>query len=173
MTPPVLVTAPTVPVVALADLKAHLRIDHDDENAILTKREASAVAYLDGWTGVLGRAIRPQQWRQEFSAGEFVRLAMPDVSAITVVALDSAGSEVSVTTTMKADYKGTWVEVYGAYDTLRVTYTCGMTATQIPDAEILVALMVERDHDRPIGPAYEAISRAIDFRIEAMRWMDF
>lgn len=177
MTPPVLVTAPTTPVVALADLRAHLRVDHLDDDAVITSLEAAAVAHLDGWTGILGRAIRPQVWRQEFAAGEPVRLAMPDVTTITVVAFDAAGDEVSVTATLKADYRGPWVDVVGAYDTLRVTYTCAMTATQLPAAQIAVKLLVGHWYANreavTVGAAPSELPFAVDALVKAMRWMNF
>lgn len=177
MTPPVLITAPTAPVVTLADLKAHLRVDHADEDAMIASLESAAVAHLDGWTGILGRAIRAQQWRQEFSAGEFVRLAMPDVSAITVAAFDSDGDAVSVTTTLKADYRGPFVELVGSYETLRVTYTCAMTATQLPAAQIAVKLLVGHWYANRetvvAGSSPAEMPFAADALIKAMRWVDF
>lgn len=177
MTPPVLVTAPTTPVVALADLRAHLRVDHLDDDAVITSLEAAAVAHLDGWTGILGRAIRPQVWRQEFAAGEPVRLAMPDVTTITVVAFDAAGDEVSVTATLKGDHRGPWVDVVGAYDTLRVTYTCAMTATQLPAAQIAVKLLVGHWYQNRetvnVGNIVNDMPYAVEALVAAMRWADF
>lgn len=58
-----LVTAPTVPVVTLADVKAHLRVDttaSDDHIQLLID---AATARFDGRDGVIGRALRPQTWQ--------------------------------------------------------------------------------------------------------------
>ena len=177
MRPPVLITAPTEPVVTLAELLAHLRVDHSDEDDMIVSLERAAVAHLDGWTGVLGRAIRPQVWRQEFGATEVVRLAMPDVTAITLAGFDEAGESVTVSGILKADYRGPWVEVTGAYHTLRVTYTCGMTAAQLPAAQIVVKLMVGNWYANReavvVGAAPAELPFAADALIKAMRWMDF
>jgi uncharacterized phiE125 gp8 family phage protein len=177
VTPPVLVTAPTTPVVALADLKAHLRVDHLDDDSVITSLEAAAVAHLDGWTGILGRAIRPQVWRQDFTAGEPVRLAMPDVTSITVAALDAAGGSVSVTATLRSDQRGPWVEIVGAYDRVQVTYTCAMTAAQLPAAQIAVKLLVAHwyaNRETAVtGTITAQLPFAVDALVKAMRWMDF
>lgn len=67
MAAPVLVTPPADPVVSLSDLKDHLRVDADDENDLIEALEQAAVAHLDGWHGILGRAIMAQVWSQSFA----------------------------------------------------------------------------------------------------------
>lgn len=78
--------APSEPVVSLTDIKAHLRVDHDDEDTSIEAMEAAAVAHLDGYRGILGRCIRRQKWRQDFTCGGTHRLALPDVLAVAVTA---------------------------------------------------------------------------------------
>lgn len=177
MTPPVLVTAPTDPVVALADLKLHLRVDGDDEDDLIEAMEASAVAHLDGWTGTLGRAIMPQTWRQEFTSAECARLALPDVSAVTVTGYDSAGDEVAVTSVLKRDYRGAYVEVTGSYATVRVDYTCAMAAAQLPAAQIAVKLLVGHWYQNretvSVGMSVSDMPYAVGALVAAMRWVDF
>ena len=172
MTPPKLITPPTVPVVALADLRAHLRVDAADEDALIVALETSAVAYLDGWTGVLGRAIRPQVWRQTFDAGECVRLAMPDVTATAVTARDAAGDVVSVTTTLVADHRGPVVKVTGAYATLQVDYTCEMPPTLLPAAQVAVKLLVAHwfANREAVGGQMAEVPLTVDALVTALRW---
>ena len=177
MTPPILVTAPTQRVVTVSELKAHLRVDHSDDDALIEGLEAAAVAHLDGWTGVLGRPIRSQQWRQEFTSSERARLAMPDVTEITVEAFDAAGDAVTVASTLMADYRGHWVEIVGGHDKARVTYTCGMKATQIPAAQMAVKLLVghwyENRETVALGASPQSMPFAVDALVTAMRWVDF
>lgn len=63
------VTAPASGIVTLAQVKEFLRIDEDEagENALLNTLIASASHHLDGYGGLLGRALITQGWRQRFS----------------------------------------------------------------------------------------------------------
>lgn len=56
-------TAPTVEVVTLAEAKAHLRVDHGDDDALIAAYLKAAVQHLDGRAGILGLALAPQTWR--------------------------------------------------------------------------------------------------------------
>ncbi len=66
---PVLVTPPDILPVSLAEAKAHLRVDYDDDDALIASLIGAAVDHLDGWTGILGRCLVEQEWRQDFAAG--------------------------------------------------------------------------------------------------------
>lgn len=88
-----LITPPEDPAVTLSELKAHLRVDHTDEDDLIAALGAAAEGMLDGWRGVLGRAIMPQEWRQEFAGWGELSLALPDVESIEVTYLDQAGAE--------------------------------------------------------------------------------
>lgn len=139
-----LITAPTVPVVQIASLVAQLRVTDDSERALVEDYERAAVAHLDGWGGVLGRAIRPQVWRQEFAGWGSLRLAMPDVSAVTVTAKDSDGNAVTPTKAeLRADCGGPYVIADGpAAERVFVEFTCGLPAVRLPVAQQIVRLIV-------------------------------
>ena len=55
-----LVTAPTVPPVSLADLKAHLRVDHDDDDAYIAGLAEVATTSVEDYCQ---RALVAQTWR--------------------------------------------------------------------------------------------------------------
>ncbi len=55
--------APLAVLVAAADAKAALRIEHTDDDAVIAAISAAAETWLDGWEGVLRRALVTQQWR--------------------------------------------------------------------------------------------------------------
>lgn len=57
-------TEPSVPLVALPQMKAHLRIgaDETDFDAEIEALVAAAVAHIDGPRGVLGRCLSDQVW---------------------------------------------------------------------------------------------------------------
>lgn len=139
MTVPVLVTPPTVKVVGVSDLKAFLRVDHDDEDDLIGALGDAATAWLDGWGGVLGRAIMPQTWRQDFEGPGPHVLAMPDVDTETLVAM-ADGETVSVTT--EAVGAGLAVTAEGVSGSLQVTYACQMPAERLPAAQAAVKMLV-------------------------------
>lgn len=183
MTPPILVTAPANPVVALAGLKEHLRVDHDDDDALIAALETSAVAHLDGWKGVLGRAIMPQTWRQEFDDWGVLRLLLPDVSDVSVRYCTEethghSGEHVYEEITdfvVKTDMRGAYIEATGpTTDNIRVEYTCGMTAQQLPAAQAAVKLLVghwyENRETVSVGMTVSDMPMAVDALISAMRW---
>lgn len=90
MLSPVLVTPPATSPVSLAEAKAHLRVDHDDEDTLIQAIVDAATEHLDGYDGILGRAIMPQTWAQQYSGfcGDMV-LPFGPVQAVTSVAYDA------------------------------------------------------------------------------------
>jgi len=50
------------PLVSLADIKEHCRVDGTDEDDYLTGLVAAAEAVIDGPNGMVGKAIATQQW---------------------------------------------------------------------------------------------------------------
>lgn len=81
---PSLVIPPAGPLVGIADLKAHLRIDFDDDDALIVSLEKAAVAHLDGWRGILRRCIQAQTWEISFDQAGCHRLPFEDVTSIEV-----------------------------------------------------------------------------------------
>lgn len=74
----------TDPVVSLALLKSHLRIDHTHEDTLLQAMLDSAVASLDGRAGDLNIALVNQSWKIELDSWPSeIRLPLFPVSAIT------------------------------------------------------------------------------------------
>mgnify|MGYP001252269107 FL=1 len=132
---PVRVTAPVGSVVGLTDLKAHLRVDVQDEDELIQAYEAAAVSHLDGWRGVLGRCILEQEWAVTYEEAGCYRLPFPDVSAVTV--LDAADAEVSYELT--SDAIGWVIEIEAP---ATVTMTCAMPSDALNAVKMIVKLMV-------------------------------
>ena len=144
-----LITPPVGPVVALPDLKAHCRVDHSDEDAVLVALEQAAVAYLDGWGGVLGRAIKPQTWRWEVDHwGDFL-LPLLDVSAVTVTYFDAAGVEHPATTVTLRQASGRTVVAIDGPDTdrIHIDMTASLNPRYLPTVQMIVKLIVATWHD--------------------------
>lgn len=98
MLAPVLVTAPEITPISLADVKKDLRVEHTDDDDQITALIAAAVGYLDGYTGILGRCLVEQTWRQEFEAfAPCLPLPLaPLMSVESVEYDDDSGSPVTV-----------------------------------------------------------------------------
>ena len=90
------ITAPAVAPVSLIEVKEHLAITHDLDDAMLGRILDSAIASLDGHGGRLGRAMIAQQWRYEFARFPYgaVELPMPPVISIDLVGyVDSTATD--------------------------------------------------------------------------------
>lgn len=99
MSDPVIV-APAIGLpVTVAEAKLHLRVDGDDDDALIESMIAAATGHLDGYDGVLGRAIMSQTWREDFDGFPTgFRLRMGPVSGlVSVVYTDDAGDPQTVT----------------------------------------------------------------------------
>jgi hypothetical protein len=56
------VTAPT-PLFTTDELKLALRVDHSEDDALIDGLAAAVTAHLDGFSGILGRALVTQSWK--------------------------------------------------------------------------------------------------------------
>lgn len=100
---PVLVEAPDMLPVSVAEAKLHLRVDHSDEDTLIESLIRAATEHLDGWTGILGRCLVEQEWRQDFdSFARCLRLPLGPVNAIGSVTWRNTAGQVS--TIAQGDY---------------------------------------------------------------------
>jgi uncharacterized phiE125 gp8 family phage protein len=60
------IEAPTVSPISLEEVRAHLRIDHTDEDPTLQLYIDAATGYLEGPNGILDRALVTQSWAQAY-----------------------------------------------------------------------------------------------------------
>lgn len=81
-----IVDAPLITPITLAEVKAQLRVEHDDDDAILTRLIDVAVAYTDV-RGALGQAMITQKWAQWINANppQNVSLILGPVQNVTAV----------------------------------------------------------------------------------------
>lgn len=82
--------------VSLDELKEHVRVDHNEEDATLSLYLAAAVEQLDGWSGMLGRALMEQSWAAELdylpASGE-IELPLPPLQSVDAVWITNAAGE--------------------------------------------------------------------------------
>lgn len=160
---PILVTAPLEQPVTLGDLKAHLRVDGDDEDDLIEAYAAAAVAYLDGWSGVLGRCIMPQIWRISATVGDVV-LPMPNATSISAAYVAGATD-----LTPTATPSGPCVAITEDCD---ITFTCGLPANLLSLAKQAVKLLVGHWYEsrEAAGDAMHETPMALDAIVAAIRW---
>ena len=84
----VVTVPPTTPVVTLDEAKQHLRVLHDDDDLMIQQLIDTAVGYLDGPDGVLGRALAPQTIVAVFDGPGPHRLPVEPVLDAASVELD-------------------------------------------------------------------------------------
>lgn len=73
---PVRVVAPAETPVSLAEVKAALSVDHEEHDPWISTLIGAVTERLDGWGGILGRAIVTQEWAQSYP-GWGVRMPLP------------------------------------------------------------------------------------------------
>lgn len=172
---PTLITGPASEAVTLAELKAHLRILHADEDVLIQSLGAAATGYLDGWKGILGRAIMPQTWRDEFPGWGCLRLSLPDVSDVVVSYVDAAGDSFPAAEfELFGDALGPYVEASGPSAKLvRVEYTCGLPAAQLAVIRVAIKMLVAHWYDNRSAVATTATDQmplAFTALIAPLRW---
>lgn len=150
---PVRIIGPSGPVVSLAELKAQLRVEHDEENDLIAAYEAAAVAWLDGYGGILGRCILPQTWEEPLMGWGAWPLTLPDVRSIEQVAyVDHLGAPAFLAPGV-AVVGGGAVPVLTAWgpggaSAIHVRYLCGMPEADLPAIRQAIRMIVAHWHSR-------------------------
>jgi uncharacterized phiE125 gp8 family phage protein len=193
---PVLVTAPAIKPVTLTEVKAWLDIGFTDKDTVITGLIAAATAHLDGWTGILGRALCEQTWRQDFDRfNRCMRLPLAPVISITNVKYDDA-SDVEQTVS-SSDYVvlnddlGPYVRFIDTYafpaihvqrPAVRITYVAGYATsagawTGPEDIKHAMALLIRHWFDNPtavvVGVTAQALPHAVDALLAPHRRVRF
>lgn len=147
---PVLITAPVDTPVSLDEVKRHVNApESSDDDGVLNVLITAAVSHIDGWTGILGRCLMPQTWRQDYDDfRSCMRLPLFPVASITSLKYtDTAGAEQTIAGanyTLKNDDRGAYVEFVSTYSfpslnaessAVRIAYVAGYAdAASVPGA---------------------------------------
>lgn len=156
---PVRTVTPATTPVSLSEVKAHCRVDDNSSDSVLAGLLAAAVDHLDGWTGVLGRCLVTQTWRQDFDGFErCMRLPLGPVASITSVTSRNAAGQLATVNSgdysLKTDALGSYVRFKDGFDfptdlnetsAVSVTYVAGTAAADVP-AAIKAAIMLLVSH---------------------------
>ena len=91
---------PAETAVSLPEAKRHCRVDHDDEDLHIETLIHAVTDFLDGPSGILGRAIVSQTWLLELESWPaMVSLPLEPVESVSVSWLDEDGQETTVPST--------------------------------------------------------------------------
>jgi len=165
MLKPVRTVAPATAIITTADLKAHSDVGFSDDDALFADCITDVTAYLDGYSGILGRCLITQTWRQDFECwSKCLRLPFPDVQSVTVTYFDTDNSEQTVSSSLYElleDGRGAFVKFTSSFtspslysdrtDAVRVAMVVGYgdASTDVPGpilraAKMLAALWYEQ-----------------------------
>lgn len=187
---PVRTVAPAADILTVAEAKRHCRVEHlvaDDED-YFTGLIAAATAYLDGYSGVLGRALINQTWRLNLSCWPACRIRLPlaPVSAITSIKYyDTANVQQTLGSSNYAliedalspaaqwAFNASLPSLYERPDAIEVLFVAGYgaAASAVPTpiihaAKMLIAHLYENREASLVGAAAAAME--IPFAVSAL-----
>lgn len=163
---PVRTVDPGEDVISLAEAKAHLDVDYDDDDTLISSLIRSATGLVDGYSGILNRGLVTQNWAERFP---FFQYEMPlrlgpvqSVSSVTYYDADDAEQTVDsgvyrLHETASGAYLvpksgQSWPSTYSRDDAVTVTYVVGYgdTGSDVPQPIRNACLMLIRHwYDNP------------------------
>jgi len=142
MLAPVRTVAPVELPLSLANAKAHLRVDHSDEDELISGLIDAATARIDGYSGILGRALITQTWAVEFPTfSSRLDLPLGPLQSATIQYYDSTNVLQTLSASVYAvltdglgpyvslKYNQQWPQTYTRDDAVKVTWVAGYGAT--------------------------------------------
>ena len=156
----VVVITPPPPILTQAEVKAHLRVDHGDEDALIDALIATAQAHLSGPGGWLGRSIGEQTLELRIArCAASVALPYPpfrDVSSVTYLDPEEVEQTIAITDINVVSYlcrsvalwpkAGCWPGMASRPDALRIRYSTGYLPADPEFAPIRAAMLLLIGH---------------------------
>ena len=162
------IVAPAEAPVMLAEAKAQLRVDHDDEDPLIQHYIDAATAWLDGASGILGRCLVSQTWQMDLDAitGPIL-LPFPDSVIDGAVFTDAAGGDLDYRIDRR-DQRLLLRPLAGFGRPAAITFTAGYGApADVPAAIrqamlLLIAHWYEHREAVSLGASPSALPMAVD-----------
>ncbi|WP_057463286.1 head-tail connector protein [Pseudovibrio sp. POLY-S9] len=189
---PKLKTAPAILPISVADIKLHLCVDVDEDDALIETYLRAAVSRLEGYHGELERCLINQTWEQSYCCwpgNRTFKLWFPDVSSAEVSYVDVSGVSKQLAPTLlelESSVEGTDLHVAKSFSfpqlnadkrrPIKVEYVTGFG--EQPDdvpAAINAALMMMVGHmyatreDVVIGSVATSVPHSSKFMLEPYR----
>lgn len=180
---PVRIVAPADTPVTLDEVKAHCRVDGTDSDAVLTMLLNAAVDHLDGWTGILGRALVTQTWRQDFDGfSSRLRLPLGPVASITSITCRDSSGQISTISSdnyaLKVDEIGGHVRFKDDFSfptdlnetgAVSVTYAAGVAEADVPAAiKVVILLLVSHWNENREAVVTGTISTSLQLGVDRL-----
>lgn len=151
-------TPPSVDVVSLVEAKQHCRVDHTDDDTIIQAYIDGAISRVDGYRGLLGRAIVNQEWELTLDAFPCGDIEIPLGPLVSVASVEYiAPNATSYATWASANYTvdassyegrisavDAWPDTKDTLNAVRVTFIAGHgpAVTDVPPALRVAILML-------------------------------
>jgi len=96
---PYRISPPAETLLTLDEVKDYLNITHTESDVRLQSHIAAAEAYLDGYSGIMGRCLITQVWAMKLREWpcRVLRLPFPDVQSVSITYLDEDAVEQAYT----------------------------------------------------------------------------
>lgn len=169
----VLASAPAEKALSLVEAKTHLRVDAGDLDGEISANIDAAVGRLDGFAGVLGRALVTQSWTLYLSCFPVSAIALPlpplqSVTSITYVDADGQTQTVAADdyvvhagalALVEPAYGKSWPSARYQRRAIAVTYVCGYGPASAVPGPIKSALKLILDELHDGAETAEAVRR--------------
>lgn len=158
-----IVTPPVEPPVSLPLVKNNMRIDHEEDDALIEALMDAAVAHLDGWNGALRRTIMPQTWRVRAMGAGTIILPFPDVSEARFEGVPLDLEETDRGFSVRVDKGG------------NIDFDCGLSDEDLPTARAIILMLVAHwyAHREAVGETKAKIPLGAEMLISGLRWWGF
>ncbi|RWO20666.1 head-tail connector protein [Mesorhizobium sp.] len=162
-----LVTPPATPVVSLAEIKRHVRVENSDDDSYLESLVSAATGMVDGADGWLGRALITQTWDYALDlfpcqrSGSIAVLPIPlaplvSVTSVAYTAADGTDTPLATFRTFNATSSQpayivpaideTWPLTKCEPESVRIRFVAGYGAAGAVPAGIKHAIMLIAGH---------------------------
>ncbi len=126
------VIGPSASALTIQELKVHTRSDAEDDDGYLAGLIKAAVDYVDGYSGVLGRALITQTWSADMDAFRPFKIPLgPNIAITAINYYDTDNMQQPFTgyelqeDCVQLAHNESWPDTYPRADAVTVTWTCG------------------------------------------------